>query len=107
MYYLFRFSVSFSDMFHIFAAIIYKPMDNIVSVIVNHARNDLRNHLHESVYATAKRAGMRAETVQRIEAGQGSARELCKYVDAWCRHRPDVAYRLFYSLSSVIAQFKD
>lgn len=82
-------------------------MDNVISIIVTHARNDLRNHVKESVYATAKRAQMRAETVQRIEAGQGSAHELAKYVQSWCRFRPDVAYRLFYNLSSVIAQFKN
>lgn len=80
-------------------------MDDIISIMIECARKDLRNHCRESVYATAKRAGMRAETVKRIEAGKGSVQELAKYMDAWCHYRPQQAYKILYNVSSVVAQY--
>lgn len=79
----------------------------VYNQLIEYFRRELRERTAESRYKTAQGAGLRQETVKAIEEGKGSAESVAQYIEYVCRERPDFAYKVFYSLALIVANYGD
>lgn len=61
---------------------------------------------HKSYYAVAKEAGLRIDIIKRMEQHQGAVKSYADFVHYFCRCYPEVAYKLYYNMASVVAQLQ-
>lgn len=79
----------------------------IYSTMLRFICRELRERTEESRYTTAQGAGLRQESVKAIEEGKGSVESFARYLDYVCRSRPEFAFRMFYSLALIVANYGD
>lgn len=77
----------------------------IYEQMLGYIRRELRERAAESRYKTAQAAGMRQETVKAIEDGKGAAESFGLYLEYVCTAYPEFAYKMFYSLAMIVAQY--
>lgn len=79
----------------------------IIEKLIEQIKKDLRQGKHtESIYATSKASGLRADVINAIEDKnvRGKAVSLAAYIDSYCKRFPETAYILFYNAASEVAQ---